>query len=267
MKKTKNYLQEKFEKRTIKPADSSWQRLSDKLDEHPYNKKKPWLLYVSVAASLALFIAVGGYFFSYENKKQFKQPIKELIVLENTEKIIKQSLPIQESEVVGFTEEKVEIIASDTKKEGSKSKQDFKRNIKTLTIAETVNVTEKHINSKLEKNDKSMSEAPLKLKDSNLHKNIKSTSRIQVSSAALLAAVSEPENKIKALYTKHNTSREQLENTIKKELEKTNLKVNPKVILAEVERSIDDDFFKNNFLKTLKRRVNDIATAIVSRND
>lgn len=61
--------------------------------------------------------------------------------------------------------------------------------------------------------------------------------------------------------------RDALLNTIKLELKKSNLKVNPNSILAEVERTIDDDDFQNNFLKSLKSKVSDIASAIASRND
>lgn len=41
---------------------------------------------------------------------------------------------------------------------------------------------------------------------------------------------------------------------IKSELIKSDLKVNPETILAEVERSINDDVFENNFLKSLKKK-------------
>lgn len=62
-------------------------------------------------------------------------------------------------------------------------------------------------------------------------------------------------------------NRDDLLNTIKLELKKSNLKVNPNSILAEVERTIDDDDFQNNFLKSLKSKVSYIASAIASRNN
>ena len=54
---------------------------------------------------------------------------------------------------------------------------------------------------------------------------------------------------------------------IKIELKKSNLKVDPKIILAEVETTIKNDIFQNNFLKSLKVKITDIATAVASRND
>ena len=54
---------------------------------------------------------------------------------------------------------------------------------------------------------------------------------------------------------------------IKNELKQSNIKLNPETILAEVEKNIDEDNFKNNFMQFLKKRVVDIASAIASRNE
>ena len=66
---------------------------------------------------------------------------------------------------------------------------------------------------------------------------------------------------------KNTMSSADLLKVIEIELRKSNLKVDPKVILAEVERTINDDFFQNNFLKSLKRRITNVATAVASRNN
>ena len=83
----------------------------------------------------------------------------------------------------------------------------------------------------------------------------------------MLFAVTHSQKEVKAYYAKYQINRDDVLKTIKSELKKSNLKVNPETILAEVERSIDDDDFQNNFLKNLKRKVSDIATAIASRNN
>ncbi len=83
----------------------------------------------------------------------------------------------------------------------------------------------------------------------------------------MLFAVTHSPQEVKTYYAKYNVNRDDVLKTIKSELKKSNLKVNPETILAEVERTIDEDDFQNNFMKTLKRRVSDIATAIASRND
>jgi len=61
-------------------------------------------------------------------------------------------------------------------------------------------------------------------------------------------------------------SRESLLKIINDELEKSNLKVNPKTILAEVEQSIHDAYIENNFLKSIRETITTLASAIASRN-
>jgi ABC-type uncharacterized transport system substrate-binding protein len=92
-------------------------------------------------------------------------------------------------------------------------------------------------------------------------------SKIKINANDLLFAVTHTPKEVKAYYAKYNVNREDVLKTIKSELKKSNLKVNPETILAEVERTIDDDVFQNNFLKSLKNKVSDIASAIASRND
>ena len=95
----------------------------------------------------------------------------------------------------------------------------------------------------------------------------KSKSSINVNPNDLLYAVTHSQNQVEAYYAKHNVTKEDVLNTIKSELKKSNLKVNPNVILAEVENKIATDNYENNFLKNVKKRVSNIATAIASRND
>ena len=93
-----------------------------------------------------------------------------------------------------------------------------------------------------------------------------SISRIKVNSNDLLYSVTHSPTEVKAYYAKYNVNREDILKTIKYELKKSNLKVNPNTILAEVERGIDDDLFQNNFMQKLKLKISDIAVAIADRN-
>jgi NhaP-type Na+/H+ and K+/H+ antiporter len=92
-------------------------------------------------------------------------------------------------------------------------------------------------------------------------------SRIKINSDDLLYAVSHNKEDVKTYYAKYNLKKEDILRTIKSELKKSNIKINPETILAEVERTIDDDDFQNNFMKSLKNKISDIATVIASRND
>ena len=72
---------------------------------------------------------------------------------------------------------------------------------------------------------------------------------------------------VKAYYAKYNINRDEVLQSIQNQLNKSNFKIDANTILAEVERDIDEDDFQNNFMKSLKKRVSDIASAIASRND
>ena len=80
-------------------------------------------------------------------------------------------------------------------------------------------------------------------------------------------AVTHNKEDVKTYYARHSLDREDILRTIKSELKKSNIEVNPEIILAEVERTIDDDDFQNNFMKSLKNKISDFATVIASRND
>ena len=83
----------------------------------------------------------------------------------------------------------------------------------------------------------------------------------------LYAVMNDAPKEVPAVSLKNTMSSADPLKVIKIELKKSNLKVDPKVILAEVERTINDDFFQNNFLKSLKRRITNVATAVASRNN
>ncbi|ARV05693.1 hypothetical protein BTO04_02820 [Polaribacter sp. SA4-10] len=90
---------------------------------------------------------------------------------------------------------------------------------------------------------------------------------IKINSADLLYAVTHSKEEVKTYYAKYTINRNEVLKTIRNQLKESNLKVNPTIILAEVERNIDEAAFQNNFMKSLKKRVTDIASAIASRND
>ena len=80
-------------------------------------------------------------------------------------------------------------------------------------------------------------------------------------------AVTHNKDDVKTYYAKYKINREDVLKTIRKALKKSNIKVDSHLILAEVERTINEDDFQNNFMKSLKRKVSDLAIVIASRND
>jgi len=93
-----------------------------------------------------------------------------------------------------------------------------------------------------------------------------SNKTIHIDSEDLLFAVTHSQQDVANYYNKKRLSRESLLKIINDELEKSNLKVNPKTILAEVEQSIHDAYIENNFLKSIRETITTLASAIASRN-
>jgi len=264
MNKLDKNIREKFENRTFEPSASAWDRLSLQLDQHPKQKKFGWFFYISIAASILLLVSIGIQIFSDDVYKI--KPKEEVVILpidENKIDNLNNDIPVPEIIV-----KKDEVIA---KKDIIHAPVIAENKKKSTTNLIDRNITiNKHALFQVDK-IKANSEnnvAELKKRDS-LKTFLKQdpNSTIKINADDLLYAVTHTSNEVKAYYAKYNVNREDVFRTIKSELNKSNLKVNPNTILAEVERNINDEFFENNFMKSLKRRVSDIATVIASRND
>jgi hypothetical protein len=256
-------IKEKFVTRTIKPSTSAWERLSAKLDEQPKQKKKSWFFYASIAASILLVVSIGFQLFtdtSIEN-----QPIKEIIV---NNPIDKNKI---DAKIDNFIEEKqVEKSLVNSVKVGEKPiKNNFKASDdktnntsfdpkkKSITI-----VKDEQIIANVDKNASENKSSEIKKEALQQNPN----SRIKINSDDLLYAVTHNQERVKTNYAKNNLTREDVLRTIKSELKKSNIKIDAETILAEVERTIDDDYFQNNFMNSLKNKISDFATVIASRN-
>ena len=260
-------IKKKFENRTFEPSASAWERLSVQLDEQPKQKKIGWFFYIGVAASILLLVTIGVQLFS-KDSGDFK-PVKEVVVKpvdknsidSKIEEFINE-IPVEEALVkeeidadkFSKSEDKIVVKNSVYKKKTKKIATDKRQN-KGLAIVDV----EPEVDKKKQQIDD--------IKKALIIKKVNKNSKIKVNAEDLLFAVTHTSQEVKQYYAKYNMDRDAILNTIKIELKKSNLKVNPNTILAEVERTIDDDDFQNNFLKSLKSKVSDIASAIASRND
>ncbi len=275
--KTDNNIKEKFAKREIVPSASAWERLSIQLDNQPKNKKRSWFLYIGYAATILILISVGMYTFSSNSLERMpledvlvKQEIDTAQILHKIDKVFKEvpiekalvkSEIIKEKQIDTFILEKVSInqpiarIDTDEilKKEAGTHVIiiESKENSSVVSIEENkaiITPTKETIINKT-------STQPI-LK-----------SRIKVNAEELLYAVTNKSKYPLTISFERNTNRAELLTTIKNELEKSNFKVDPKIILAEVERAIKDDFFQNNFLETIRRNITNLATTVANRNN
>lgn len=259
-------IKEKFANRTFKPSASAWERLCAQLDEQPQKKKKGWFLYIGAAASILLLVSIGFQLFS-DNTIEDKQ-MKEIIVVNPIDTTV-----IDEKTNSFMNEILIEKALVNVNEVGNK---ETKRNLIKTNFIETKKKS--HIknklvliaNNKIEKVkinvDKNTSEDnPSAIKKEALQQN--QNSRIKINSDDLLYAVTHNKDDVKTYYAKYKINREDVLKTIRKALKKSNIKVDSHLILAEVERTINEDDFQNNFMKSLKRKVSDLAIVIASRND
>lgn len=258
----------KFANRTFTPSASAWERLSVQLDEQPKQKKIGWFFYIGAAASILLLVTVGIQLFSDDSVEN--SPKEEVVIMPIPKEQIDAKIDnlineIKTPEAFVIKEEvevKQEIIHLPVIANKKGIAKDYKLNKKPSIekIKKEQLMVAKVEDDKIEIQSNSIKQTKEILKQD-------PNSTIKINAADLLYAVTHSSKEVKAYYAKYNVNREDVLKTIKSELKKSNLKVNPNTILAEVERSIDDDFFENNFMKGLKRRVSDIAVAIASRND
>ena len=268
-------IKEQLANRTIAPSASAWERLSVQLDEQPKKSNKSWFFYVRFAASVLILISIGIYSFSKDVKTGFEMPLL-VEELQDTTKIVKNI----QNHFNNAADGRAIVIVTEkgnNKHANKKGKNAIRAGFNTNNpyVKESIN-TETPIVASFKVDEKSIQRTQIQLNansvlvadlDSINHK--KNTSRIKVNADALLYAVMQQPNTIEQKNVSKTIiiTREDLLNTIKMELKKSNLKVNPETILAEVERTIHKDAFDNNFLKSLRGRISNIATAIASRNN
>jgi len=256
-------IREKLQERTFMPSNSAWERLSVQLDEQPAQKRKGWFFYISIAASILLLVSLGIQLLKDNqeqiepNQKVVKLPIDKIEIDRNIDKLVNE-IPVEEA-----------VVKIDELKEKSTTNNSViaKKEISTpKKIKITPTIKEKQVIAKVDTSTKSVISADkeeLKIKILKRDPN----SRIKINSDDLLYAVTHSSTEVKQYYAKHNLTRDYVLKTIKSELQKSNIKINPNTILAEVERTIGEEDFQNNFMKSLKTKISNIATVIASRND
>ncbi len=271
-------IQQKLQNREIQPSASAWERLSHQLENQEKKKKKGWFLYMGYAASILLIISLF-FFLSDEQTNETAIPentiVKEDISIPeiNTDKI-KEVIEQEDAIVVNPIQKEEKLIG--TKKE-LRNKLMETNNLKETVIAQKSVVNkEKPVEAKVEIQDvirqkeemviaKTIENKNEELKNQTNFKKTNST--ISVDSDALLYAVTHSKEEIKGYYEKYKISRAEVLKTIESELKKSKLKIDPNTILAEVEKDVNEESFKNNFYQLIKKRVSDVAVAIANRNN
>lgn len=248
------HIAEKLKNRELKPSNSAWERLETRLDNQEATKKRNWFLYIGYAAGLALLISFVALYFTGSDSKTL---IEEVIVNTSID-----TLKINNKGIEKFIKNTDEAVVEFEEKKQEKQLHNKKE---TITETKTSILKEEIAFKNIQKEELSKGEV-VELNKSVKQKKKNSISRVKVNSDDLLFSVTHTPNEVKEYYAKHKLKREDVLKAIEDELKESNLKIDPSIILAEVERTIDDEEFKGDFMQKLKSRISDIAVAIVDRN-
>jgi len=251
-----NTIRERLQNRTLQPSDSAWDRLAVQLDEQPKKAKKTWVFYSSIAAGFLLLVSLSVNFI-LSNDSAIK-PTKKIVnqQIETTNATKKMDVKIQDYKTKTLLVQEKDI--KDTtpkiiyKKEVQKGQIIEHLTADNLVFDSIKNGIET-VQNETEKSEKIVT-----------HQTAIS---IKINSEYLLFAVTQSPKEVQTYYAKYQLNRGDVMRIIKNEFKQSNIKLNPETILAEVEKTIDEDDFKNNFMQFLKKRVVDIASAIASRNE
>ncbi|WKD86759.1 hypothetical protein KCTC32516_02137 [Polaribacter huanghezhanensis] len=272
-------VRDSLKSRTIKPSNSSWERLSNQLDFAQEKKRKNWFLYAGYAASILLVVSVAFFM----NTDDVVKPITPNVIVASpiidTTKFVKPTIEntiktetviVKTDEVEGKLQPKKSIV---TKR---------KTQIKQAKIIEEnpIVIADNKIDVKKQKRIIIDSNSLLKYVDQTETKVTETTitiptetkkflqkSTIKINSDALLYAVTNPDKDINEYYKKHNIDRNDVLKNIQKELNKTNLKIDAATLLTSVEKTIDEETFKKSFMQVVKGKITGLAEAIANRNN
>jgi hypothetical protein len=272
-----NNIKEKLAQREIAPSTSVWERLSAELDGQPKQKTRNWFLYVGYAATILILISVGMYTFSNNSIERMplqdilvNQEIDTLQILHKIEEVFNE-VPLEKALVKSELIKEKQSDAFILKKEVvspltiAKERREMLKKVAVTRALINVN-TENSTVVKVEENKAIL----IPITETSMNKTPVQQNRdasIKVNAKDLLYAVTNESKNPLTISVERKTSRKDLLITIKSELKKSNLTVDPKIILAEVERTIKDDFFQNNFLKIIKTNITKLSATVANRNN
>lgn len=263
------HIKQKLQQREIQPSESAWERLVSQLEDAEVKKKRHWFFYVGYAASILLLASL--FVFLIQNNQDKTILEKEVIVKEEIPEPIINSMEDfikNPKEVIEIVDQKTQLeMVPNTLKTLPKKDTEPNRDLLESVIAQevlsendSIDVQEK-IKEFVQKEDTRM------VFTDSIEKQPKSNTGIYVDSDALLLSVTGTREELKAYYKKYKIDRQDVLLAIKKELKKSNLRVDPESILAEVELDVNEENFQNNFYQFIKKRVSTVATAIANRNN
>jgi len=268
-------IKDKLINRTIIPSASAWERLSVQLDEHKTTKKRGWIFYIGIAASIVLLFAIGLEFLSSSSLEIL--PNDELVVSPTDQKQLENKIDAvlkneiqEETVIVNHSEKDIETKKQDQTTLAHQQPTNSKtKTTQKMLIAKVVSKDDSIKNETIysvENADNEFVEMPIDSDEKQVKKSQNLKSSIRINPDDLLYTVTHSPEKDKSYYTNYEIKRDEVLKLIKNELKKSDIKMNPETLLAEIERSVFEEQFDSNFIKLVKEKVTLLASTIANRN-
>lgn len=261
--KIDKHIERTLRNRELKPSASAWERLNTQLDQETFKKKKNRFFYINVAASVVLLASISFFYLIKDND----EGIKEEVIVDT----VIDTLELKEFYIKDIIEEKVVVKVETTKKENVVKKENKltkPKEIKepNILIIAAISEIEKVESVFAEDQDLKILNEGKNKTSIEVDKKGDFDSKIKINSEDLLFAVTHTKEEVRAYYAKNKINRKDVLDTIQKELIKSDLKIKPEKILAEVEKTLEKEEFKGDFFQKIKIKISDIAVAITDRN-
>lgn len=246
-----NNIKDKLNKRTIKPSENAWSKLSERLDNEDKNDKKPYWWF-GIAASIIGVLLVVSQFLNNAIK------VKDTPILVDTPKVIKDTI-----NTTVFKECKVlnTIVLTTEHKTDSKDGQEIQQVIKARKKKdEVVVVTEVNIVLKEDRNQ--LATTP------ELPKTILTFEDQKIQDVVAQVQTMKAENKVVT-----DDDIDALLEAAQKEIKLNNLYnettriVDAMALLQDVEDELDQSSFRIKVFEALKSSYSSVKTAVTQRND
>lgn len=272
-------IREELQGREIQPSASAWERLSTQLDDAAQKRKKGWFIYMGYAASILLIISLVLFFNQKEAPEVQNFVVKEEVKTPELDKSIDFKAPVDDDPTIVQSQDKETLdVQTEDAGIGKQKPKPLVKNqvapkfkssiVKESAIADQTKKKQTKFVDPLQKiKELSGEEETIVVRSHQDSSNHSAKEGIYVDSEALLLSVTSTREELRTFYRKYKVDRAEVLATIQDELKKSNLKIDPNTILAEVEKDVNEESFQNNFYQFIKKRVSGVATAIANRNN
>jgi hypothetical protein len=260
-------IKDKLEQRALKPSPDAWQKLSDRLDAEPKEKKYKTYWWLSIAASFAGLLIMSSILFSKGPEAHINTPV---IVEEETKNPVKEKGFITQEIVEGQKiQENQLVIEEEVKRDNKKQNKSIVKLNKLIVNNESEGIVSVEENKIQEKVNQKVNEVVV-------YHEIQKVAAIESLKSAEAKKIDEVVAQIQKLQKEKSSVTDAeidaLLNQAQEELiterlyNESTKTVDAELLLLEVETDLDQSF-RDRVFDALKSGYKKVKTAVAERNN